>query len=1396
MSLIDLFRRRPSLWIPLACVALLLVIGTVVLAVLFAPATVDAIALDTAELTFSSLTQTHQLVAQTEPTGISPRRLIWSSSDPSVATVSSTGLVTPVGEGQAVITVRGALGAGIAHCSVSVSPISSLVFSQHEVTVAIGFTRALTILSEPQDVDPSLLTWLSSDPSVASVDNMGTVTGIAPGTVRITVASPDGTVTDSCTVMVLQNVPIEGVAFNITEFTFTEPDDSLTLIPIFTPTHTSQRDLVWISSDERVATVDGETGKVTANSNGTAVITAMSPYGDFVATCTVTVAQNIPLNGISLSTDSFTFTALGQIYLISPVFDPVNASNKNMVWTSSDPSVATVSDSGVVTSVKRGSCVITMVTEDGGFTAEFKIVVSPSDRIPVTGVKLSDYSVSLGSIGSTYQLNGSVVPSNATEKGVRYVSKNTSVVKVSSTGLITAVGYGTTQIVVTSAEGGYSENCTVTVTKPIVEAPSESVGLDYVKGAWVATVANINFPSKVGLSADQLKSEIDTIMNNMVSWGLNTVYFQVRPSGDALYPSQYYPSSYYVVKNQGDALPLDILEYAIQAAHSRGLEFHAWINPYRVTNASSIQLSDLASSNPAVANPDWVLTDGQKYYLNPGLPQVRKHILDGVMEIVRNYDVDGIHFDDYFYPDVTSSWDDSAAYAAYGNGLSLSDWRRSNNDALIKDVYSAIKTYDSSVSFGISPAAVWALSDYEEGGVDVKAAYQTYSQAFADTKKWVENEWLDYICPQVYFQMNHSTAPFKPIVDWWNDLVANTDVSLYIGIGAYRCADTDAYKTGTEIPAQLDYLDTKKNVSGAVFYSYGSLLSNFAGVGDQVRERYYKEPISKTLQFNQSSITVDSSFRTTYVVGVSDPNYPLYADGNLVERTPEGYFSYKVTLSGTKTVVRFTHKDQSVDYEITRTSSSTGSGNDMQSFGFVNGSFTPSYDVADKSGVQISFSCVAPAGSEVKVQIGSYRVDLTTATQDPGNKYLKATYTGTLTLPQIDGNKNATLGYPIFYATRGSESASYAPGCLVEVINDPLSYAMEVISDKSDIRPNLEVDPTLYYIATEGAKVHIVSKADGTVKLTNGMYLSTEDVSPLKKTFGAAKVNSAALNVTKKYTVLSLNMTECAFHTVWMDSDYVEVTLYNLSGEIPSFSLGQNPLFSAVTVDRIDSSTVRITLTYKNAMHIYGYYCNFDGTTLYVNFRNPVTLSAGSQPLSGVVVSLDPGHSQNVGAVRQHNGKDVYEADLNLKLSLKTAEKLRAMGATVVLTHQGEQTYSLDELIVQYRALSPDANVSIHFNTAESLATGTETFWCYGNSQLLGEKVLSTFTQQTGFRYRKNACDYYKVSRLCEFPSILFETAFMSNPGDLAYFMDDSNMDFAAQCIANGILAFFQEQNN
>ena len=350
---------------------------------------------------------------------------------------------------------------------------------------------------------------------------------------------------------------------------------------------------------------------------------------------------------------------------------------------------------------------------------------------------------------------------------------------------------------------------------------------DGMRGVWVSSVANIDYPSQQGLSADQLKSEADTILNNIAAMGLNTVFLQVRPSADALYQSALFPWSRYVSGTAGQAPDgdFDVLAYWVEGAHSRGLQLHAWLNPYRITRDGKEELDSLPETSPAKQHPEWVVEYESNYYFNPGLPAVQQLVVDGAAEIVRNYDVDGIHLDDYFYPG--TDFNDAAAYARYGEDFDdIGDWRRDNVNTLIASLDETVHAINPELSFGVSPAGIWDNKADNPKGSDTNGR-SSYREIYCDSVEWVKRGTVDYICPQLYWSIGYEIADFEVLVDWWQDIVSTSDVALYIGIGAYRAADAepgDVWYGTAELERQLDMLDNSIDIQGEVFFSYASLM--------------------------------------------------------------------------------------------------------------------------------------------------------------------------------------------------------------------------------------------------------------------------------------------------------------------------------------------------------------------------------------------------------------------------------------------------------------------------------------------------------------------------------------------------------------------------------------------
>ncbi len=341
-----------------------------------------------------------------------------------------------------------------------------------------------------------------------------------------------------------------------------------------------------------------------------------------------------------------------------------------------------------------------------------------------------------------------------------------------------------------------------------------------------------------GKNQAQFSAAVSKAFGNMADLGLNTVMVQVRPFADALYRSDYFPWSYLCTGTEGKDPGFDPLDIMVAEAKDAGLRIEAWINPYRVRASGSRALS---SDNQAQiwinSGSDAVIQyDGGIYY-NPGNAEARALIIDGVREIVENYAVDGIHFDDYFYP--TTSMDfDSQTYKAYksgGGGMSQANWRRENVNILVRDVYAAIKSINSSVVFGISP----------QGNMK-----NNYDGQFIDVEKWTSNTgYIDYICPQIYYGFNNQTQPFATVVKSWNQIIKVNSIDLYVGIAAYKLGQTDNYAgsgknewlSTTDILARMVKASRgQSHYGGFVLYRYDSI---FGSGSQQTKERQNLEAI-------------------------------------------------------------------------------------------------------------------------------------------------------------------------------------------------------------------------------------------------------------------------------------------------------------------------------------------------------------------------------------------------------------------------------------------------------------------------------------------------------------------------------------------------------------------------
>ncbi len=364
------------------------------------------------------------------------------------------------------------------------------------------------------------------------------------------------------------------------------------------------------------------------------------------------------------------------------------------------------------------------------------------------------------------------------------------------------------------------------------------------RAAWVASVTNIDWPASAHLSTQQQQESFIRILDHHERIGLNAVIVQIRPSADALYPSPFEPWSQWLTGTQGK-MPepyYDPLQFMIAETHKRNMQFHAWLNPYRaVFNTGK---PDVAPNHISRLHPEWFLTYGDKKYFNPGLPEARNYVTEIVKDIVTRYEVDAIHFDDYFYPYKIpgKEFPDAATYKNSGTWLSKDDWRRSNTDSIIKQLYFAIKKIDSNCQFGISPFGVWRNIANDPDGSKTTAGVTNYDDLYADILLWMKNKWVDYVTPQLYWEFEHKAAPYQELVEWWGRHTYG--VNCYIGLGIYRAGSSAAWRDRTQLPRQIQALRNIPNLKGMAFYSSKILLQNPQGWSDSLQYNYFKEKVA------------------------------------------------------------------------------------------------------------------------------------------------------------------------------------------------------------------------------------------------------------------------------------------------------------------------------------------------------------------------------------------------------------------------------------------------------------------------------------------------------------------------------------------------------------------------
>ncbi|MFI6387028.1 glycoside hydrolase family 10 protein [Nonomuraea sp. NPDC050540] len=411
-------------------------------------------------------------------------------------------------------------------------------------------------------------------------------------------------------------------------------------------------------------------------------------------------------------------------------------------------------------------------------------------------------------------------------------------IAVVTAGAAYALGPGTAE----KTASGAAKKAT-TAAAPAGCTPDARYPKRQLRGVWIATVRNIDWPSRTGLSPDRQKAEYVKILDAAAKRRLNAVFVQVRPASDALYKSSLEPWSQYLTGTAGKDPGWDPLPFLIDEARKRGMEFHAWFNPYRASYDANA--AKLPAGHPARVHPDWIVKYGDRLYYNPGLPQVREHVTKVITDVVKRYDVDGVHFDDYFYPypGEGGTFNDKAAFTKYRSGKNLGDWRRDNVNKLIAQVDKAVHETRSSVKFGISPFGIWRNKAQDPTG-SATSGMSAYDSIYADARHWIKNGTVDYVMPQLYWPRGLKVADYKALAPWWAKEVKGTGVDLYIGQALYRVGakDDKAWTRPGELSAHLTLNRKHPQIDGDVYFSAKQFLTNPLKAIDKVAADHYARP--------------------------------------------------------------------------------------------------------------------------------------------------------------------------------------------------------------------------------------------------------------------------------------------------------------------------------------------------------------------------------------------------------------------------------------------------------------------------------------------------------------------------------------------------------------------------
>ncbi len=941
---------------------------------------------------------------------------------------------------------------------------------------------------------------------------------------------------------------------------------------------------------------------------------------------------------------------------------------------------------------------------------------------------------------------------------------------------------------------------------------------EQVRGIWVASVLNLDYPKSQTRDDDLLKAYALDVLDRAEQIGFNAVYLQVRPTADALYESEIFPWSVYLTGEAGVAPrnDFDPLRFWVEEAHKRDIELHAWVNPYRITKRkdgdAEPSIAALPANHPARLHPEWVVSHGKgDLYFNPALPEVQDLIVRGVAEIVQNYDVDGIHFDDYFYPG--TDFNDAAAYQAYGNGANLDDWRRANVNAMVRKVYGEIKSIDRGVQFGISPFGIWANKGSIENGSATRGN-QSYSSHYADSLAWIKEGIIDYIAPQIYWHIGFDIADYLTLVDWWVEQVNGSDVDLIIGQAAYRLGNakqSSPWQGYDQLFRQLAYNMTKPQIAGSIFFRDGNfkdapaLVSRLISYYDMVDAGGHYREIA--INFPVDNYTTQSD--KTYIAGYANPYQALKVNGKrVVYRSPKGFFGVPVDLQKGKNVFTFSQDGEEKRLVIYRGKRPLGSSSGKPNPGYTKedkpkvtreikgDSATPQRQEMYAPGTAVTLSCKAPIGATVEVAFNGEVLTLKPADTSSHDVAAATTFSAEYKLPELaPGSQMRLLAAPVYTMTyRGEQNVVAAAGNYSVIAKDN-PYRARVVKPHIDTYFTRNPRKGSDYMLEEGMVDNVLALTDRYVQLGSGRWTYRSNVSLFcEKQPQHNIVSQASYHGGERFDYIEFKMSKIVAVALQL-KDGVLSAQFADTVTLPSIKNATAGLVGKVETE-VEEGRASYKFIFKNFADLNGYYTEVvdGGVRLYL--KKPVGATGGSEPLAGIAILIDPGHGGDDSGALGVLGADFSEKHINMEMAKVLKNELEYLGAAVYLTRRADESLSLQDRLRMSLDIKPDMFISLHadsINPEKNLSAirGFSVHYKREIARDLANAVHDKIAGQLKRRDRKVKVNNFYVVRGTWAPSILIEAGFVPNAMEFEWMTERRHQIEYASAIAQGIVEFF-----